>query len=99
MRPIEIEEAFSDSPELGKVDPYPRKCTCHPDDNPPVPCPGKHAYSECVSAARISALEAALRDIESKASLAASMCDSKGPAEGFRIIGRLASAPFKEPQP
>jgi len=27
------------------------KCTCHPDDNPPRPCPQKYAYSECVAAA------------------------------------------------
>ena len=24
-----------------------RSCTCHPDDNPPVPCPQRFAYSEC----------------------------------------------------
>ena len=22
-------------------------CTCHPDDNPPQPCPRRHALSEC----------------------------------------------------
>lgn len=22
-------------------------CTCHPDDNPPRPCPRKYALSEC----------------------------------------------------
>ena len=27
-----------------------RSCTCHPDDNPPTPCPEKFAYSECVAA-------------------------------------------------
>ena len=27
-------------------------CTCHPDDNPPVPCPRKYALSECRAAAR-----------------------------------------------
>jgi hypothetical protein len=26
-----------------------RKCTCHPDDNPPVPCAEQYAYSECVA--------------------------------------------------
>jgi hypothetical protein len=31
-----------------KADP---QCTCHPDDNPPRPCPQKYAYSECVAAA------------------------------------------------
>jgi hypothetical protein len=24
-----------------------RSCTCHPDDNPPVPCAEKYASSEC----------------------------------------------------
>ena len=28
-----------------------RPCTCHPDDNPPVPCPQKYALSECRAAA------------------------------------------------
>jgi len=25
----------------------PRPCTCHPDDNPPIPCAQKYALSEC----------------------------------------------------
>ena len=25
----------------------PRPCTCHPDDNPPVPCAQKYALNEC----------------------------------------------------
>lgn len=25
-----------------------KPCTCHPDDNPPVPCAQKYAYSDCV---------------------------------------------------
>ena len=32
-----------------------RACTCHPDDNPPTPCPQKFAYSECVKAAQAQA--------------------------------------------
>ena len=24
-----------------------KPCTCHPDDNPPVPCAEKYAFSEC----------------------------------------------------
>ena len=28
----------------------PRPCTCHPNDNPPVPCPQKYALSECKAA-------------------------------------------------
>lgn len=29
----------------------PRGCTCHPDDNPPRPCPQRYALSECRAAA------------------------------------------------
>ena len=29
-----------------------RPCTCHPDDNPPVPCPRKYALEECRLAAQ-----------------------------------------------
>ena len=29
-----------------------RLCTCHPDDNPPVPCAHKYAFDECVAAAK-----------------------------------------------
>lgn len=34
-----------------------RPCTCHPDDNPPKPCPRKYAYSECVEAAKAAESE------------------------------------------
>ena len=27
-----------------------RACTCHPDDNPPKPCPQKHALTHCRAA-------------------------------------------------
>lgn len=27
-----------------------RSCTCHPDDNPPSPCPRKFSLTECRSA-------------------------------------------------
>lgn len=32
-----------------------RPCTCHPDDNPPVPCPRKYALTECRAAATLAA--------------------------------------------
>jgi hypothetical protein len=32
----------------------PHPCTCHPDDNPPVPCAQRYAYSECVAHAAIT---------------------------------------------
>ncbi len=36
--------------------PCKRPCTCHPDDNPPRPCPQKFALSECRAAAMASAV-------------------------------------------
>ena len=27
-----------------------RPCTCHPDDNPPMPCAERYALSECKAA-------------------------------------------------
>lgn len=33
----------------------PRPCTCHPDDNPPRPCPQKFALTECRAAAELPA--------------------------------------------
>lgn len=30
-----------------------RTCTCHPDDNPPKPCPRKFALNECRAAAGV----------------------------------------------
>jgi hypothetical protein len=32
-----------------------RTCTCHPDDNPPRPCPRKFALSECRAADGVKA--------------------------------------------
>lgn len=37
------------------VNPDPRRCTCHPDDKPPVPCPQKYALNECRVAALLRA--------------------------------------------
>lgn len=34
---------------------YDRACTCHPDDNPPRPCPRRFAYTECVRAGNLAA--------------------------------------------
>jgi hypothetical protein len=35
--------------------PAPCTCTCHPDDDPPVPCARKYALSECRAAAALAA--------------------------------------------
>lgn len=46
-----------------KTDPSPRNCTCHPSDNPPRPCPRKHALSECRLTALVEAMDQLLDDM------------------------------------
>ena len=38
-----------------------RPCTCHPDDNPPVPCPRMYALQDCRRAAALAGWRAAKR--------------------------------------
>lgn len=51
-----------------------RPCTCHPDDNPPVPCAKRYALTECKAAAyealrsRLAEAEAALLRLADAAS-------------------------------
>ncbi len=44
-------EARIDQMRPGPSAPDARPCTCHPDDNPPVPCPRMYALHECRRAA------------------------------------------------
>lgn len=37
----------AESEKIWKFTGPPLGCTCHPDDNPPRPCPKKFALSEC----------------------------------------------------
>lgn len=39
---------MADPDEAAAVDT--RTCTCHPNDNPPVPCPRKYALTHCRAA-------------------------------------------------
>jgi hypothetical protein len=39
-----------------------RPCTCHPDDNPPVPCAQKYALNECRAASEPTETEIEARD-------------------------------------
>lgn len=41
-----------------------RICTCHPGDNPPVPCPKKYALTECRQAHRDALLTEAWDALE-----------------------------------
>lgn len=38
-----------------------RPCTCHPDDNPPIPCPRMYALQDCRRAAALAAEIESLR--------------------------------------
>ncbi len=38
-------------PEAASLALVDRPCTCHPDDNPPLPCPRKYALQDCRAAA------------------------------------------------
>ncbi len=54
---IAAEDRFPDEPrgigDYGAAIPgIERPCTCHPDDNPPVPCAQKYALNECRAAAQ-----------------------------------------------
>lgn len=51
-----VVDAARAAPSAGSA----RPCTCHPDDNPPVPCPRRYALSEC----RLAAAEAARRALD-----------------------------------
>jgi hypothetical protein len=48
---------MSDISQAENTEPRPRPCTCHPDDNPPVPCPQKYALTECRMAAMEGQIE------------------------------------------
>jgi hypothetical protein len=68
-----------------------RPCTCHPDDNPPVPCAQKYALSECRAASEPTEvqIEAWAHEIWAAAQTA--------PCEGIenavdRIVGALRAA-------
>lgn len=44
----------------------PRGCTCHPDDNPPQPCPRKHALSECRRVSVLAETQAAIVELKNR---------------------------------
>lgn len=54
-----------------------RVCTCHPDDNPPIPCARKYALDECRSTA--DAIRAA---VEAEREACALVCESMAGVRG-----------------
>lgn len=47
-------------PDHGQVAIEVRSCTCHPDDNPPRPCPQKYALTHCRAASLAGSLRHAV---------------------------------------
>ena len=43
-----VPRPYDPTPSAGEVE---RTCTCHPDDNPPKPCPKRYALQDCRAAA------------------------------------------------
>jgi hypothetical protein len=64
-----------------------RECTCHPDDNPPRPCPQKFALTDCRLAASDAEVERILAMTDDEI-----IAEVGGPEEAERIAaeGRAA---------
>lgn len=68
-----------------------RTCTCHPDDNPPRPCPRKYALHECRDA-ELTRLRAELERVRAATAEAiirdcipgGSVCDPQQVADAIR---------------
>jgi hypothetical protein len=56
--PEDLYKAAWREPQGQPVDAVGRPCTCHPDDEPPVPCAEKFALSECKASILVERLEA-----------------------------------------
>lgn len=56
-----IDEAMAIASQPSSADVERRPCTCHPDDNPPVPCPRMYALQDCRRAAALAAEIESLR--------------------------------------
>lgn len=60
-----------------------RACTCHPDDNPPVPCPRRYALSECRAAVAQQGEAVALADALER------LHDRREPYRDGRVTGQM----------
>ena len=72
-----------------------RKCTCHPADNPPVPCARKFAYTECVLAAHLE--NTILKFLLSSSCFGREVCPSR-PCACARTIADFLSRAGAEPR-
>ena len=78
-----------DPPQETATEPgYVRACSCHPDDKPPVPCPGHHALMHCEHAA----FKEALVKIAIKASAGLCQFTAQGKHEFLRDISKVCES-------
>lgn len=82
-----IDEAMAIASQPSSADVERRPCTCHPDDNPPVPCPRMYALQDCRRAAALAA------EIES---LRARMADMQGERDAAELSRDAAHARLAE---
>lgn len=70
-----------------------RPCTCHPDDNPPVPCQKKYALSECRKAAdEIERLRAENEELRRAMHKGRAWVANDGIAASYQTLGQYRAA-------
>lgn len=73
--------------DIAQANNDPRRCTCHPDDDPPRPCAEKYALTEC----RVSALEDAMWQLlDDMGKTGVNVC------LGAKVDARIAYEPFRD---
>jgi hypothetical protein len=72
-----------------------RPCTCHPDDNPPKPCPRKYALDECRKAAGADVLTEGEIDTYS-ARLRLGKSDADVTRETLQTVARIGAERERE---
>ena len=76
------------------VDARDPKCTCHPEDRPPLPCPRKHALTDCrrhVKARQMATALARLDGLDSVISMPGHL-SVPNPAFEIHVTNRMPEA-------
>ena len=80
-----IDEAMAIASQPSSADVERRPCTCHPDDNPPVPCPRMYALQDC---RRAAALAAEIESLRARLAEAETLLDEASPRQECDGCGR-----------
>lgn len=68
-----------------------RPCTCHPDDNPPVPCPRMYALQDC---RRAAALAAEVELLRKRLAEARCVCDEQATDAGLWFVAEMVTEAY-----